>query len=204
MSTKTTELYLVRHGRTDWNALGLLQGKIERELDEEGRRQAQKVAEEFADIPFSTIYSSTMVRARQTAEIIALTRGCVVTPIEGLHERSYGTCEGMDHTVYEQKFMKEIAKGKSLPLEEYLRHQIAEGYETAQEVIDRALPRLKEIEQKHRGEKVLIVCHGGIIRTLVIYLLKKPDLEFSIPNGGHIRLLSGKELFNVFYEEVLP
>lgn len=204
MPIKTTELYLVRHGRTDWNALGLLQGKIERELDEEGRRQAQEVAEAFANIPFSAIYSSTMVRARQTAEIIALKQGLTVAPIEGLHECSYGPCEGMDRMVYEQKFVKEIAERKNLPLEKFLRYRMAEGYETAQEMIDRILPRLKEIKQRHPGEKALIVSHGGIIRTLVIYLLQKPDLNFSIPNGGHIKLLSDKETFNVLgYEEAL-
>ncbi len=204
MSIKPTELYLIRHGRTDWNALQLLQGNVERELDEEGRSQAQVVAEEFANVPLAAVYSSTMIRAKQTAAIIASNLGLINTPIDGLHECRYGPYEGMSRMEYEQKFIKEIAARKRLPIEHFLCYRIAEGVETPQEIIDRVLPCLKEIEKRHRGEKIAIVCHGGVIRSLVVYFLQKPDLNFFIRNGGHIKLVFDKEAFHVFgYEEAL-
>jgi 2,3-bisphosphoglycerate-dependent phosphoglycerate mutase len=191
----TTELYLVRHGRTDWNAMQLLQGTIERELDEEGIKQAHEVSLAFASHSLAAIYSSTMVRAKQTADIIASKHTLAVQSIEGLHECRYGICEGMMKDEYEAKFSKELEERKSLPFEQYLHYRIAEGFETAQEILDRVLPSLKEIEKKHRGKKVLIVCHGGIMRIMVNHCLQIPNSDCNIPNGGHIRLLYDGELF---------
>ena len=194
---KTTELYLLRHGRTDWNAKQLLQGTIERELDEEGIRQAHEVSLVFASFTWAAIYSSKMVRAKQTAEIIASKYGLAIQPVEGLHECRYGICEGMPKEEYEAKFMKEIQEKKSLPFEKYLHYRIAEGFETAQEILNRVLPRLEEIEERHRGEKVLIVCHGGVMRIVANYCLQIPNSDFSIPNGGYIRLLyDNNSLYN--------
>jgi broad specificity phosphatase PhoE len=65
-----TELLLVRHGETDWNAEGRLQGHTDRPLNEYGRRQAQRLADELAGEELEAIYSSDLARARETAEIV--------------------------------------------------------------------------------------------------------------------------------------
>ena len=70
---------------------------------------------------------------------------------------------------------------------------------SAKEILDRVLPSLKEIEKEHRGKKILIVCHGGVMRTIANHCLQISNSDCNIPNGGHIRLFydGERELFTL-------
>src|SRR6476661_9887592 len=90
-----TTLLLVRHGETDWNADGRLQGHTDRPLSDFGRRQARQLAEELAEEKLDAIYASDLSRARETAEIVGVRLGLGVVIDPGLREKDWGTWEGL-------------------------------------------------------------------------------------------------------------
>ncbi|HWX09771.1 MAG TPA: histidine phosphatase family protein, partial [Gaiellaceae bacterium] len=83
-------LLLVRHGETDWNAEGRLQGHTDRPLNEHGRRQAHALAERLAGDDIAAVYASDLARARETAEILGAKLGLPVSRDAGLRERDWG------------------------------------------------------------------------------------------------------------------
>jgi broad specificity phosphatase PhoE len=137
---------LVRHGETDWNADGRLQGQTDRPLSEFGRQQARRLADELAAEDLEAIYSSDLARARETAEIVGARVGLPVMLDRGLREKDWGTWEGL--TAVERDRV-EFA---------------GESTEAHQERILRALQRISE---RHPGDgSVLVVTHGGSMRRV--------------------------------------
>ena len=140
-----TTLLLVRHGETDWNADGRLQGHTDRPLSEYGRRQARRLAEELVDEPLDAIYASDLARARETAEIVGERLTLPVMLDRDLREKDWGTWEGLT------------------PAERDRVELVGESTEAHQERILRALAR---IAQRHPGARVLVVTHGGSMRRV--------------------------------------
>jgi broad specificity phosphatase PhoE len=91
-----TTLLLVRHGETDWNAEGRLQGHTDMPLNDLGRRQARALADELAGDGIEAVYSSDLARASETAEIVAERLGLPVGLDPDLREKDWGTWEGAD------------------------------------------------------------------------------------------------------------
>jgi broad specificity phosphatase PhoE len=141
-----TRLLLVRHGETDWNADGRLQGQTDRPLSEFGRQQARRLADELAAEDLEAIYSSDLARARETAEIVGARVGLPVMLDRGLREKDWGTWEGLTAV---ERARVEFA---------------GESTEAHQERILRALQRISE---RHPGDgSVLVVTHGGSMRRV--------------------------------------
>ena len=141
-----TTLLLVRHGETDWNAEGRLQGHTDRPLSDYGRRQAQRLAEELDGDELEVIYSSDLARARETAAIVSKRLGLPVELDPDLREKDWGTWEGL--TAVERDRVEFVG----------------ESTETHQERILRALHRISE---RHPGDaRVLVVTHGGSMRRV--------------------------------------
>jgi probable phosphoglycerate mutase len=140
-----TTLLLVRHGETDWNADGLLQGHTDRPLSDFGRRQARQLAEELEGEPFDAIYASDLARARETAEIAGERLGLPVVLDPDLREKDWGTWEGL--TAVERDRVEFVG----------------EPTEAHQERMLRALTRIAE---RHPGGRVLVVTHGGSMRRV--------------------------------------
>src|SRR5438128_960886 len=90
-----TTLLLVRHGETDWNADGRLQGHTDWPLNEYGRTQAKKLAEQLDGDGVAAIYASDLSRARETAEILGGRLGLAVVVDADLREKNWGTWEGL-------------------------------------------------------------------------------------------------------------
>jgi broad specificity phosphatase PhoE len=88
-----TELLLVRHGETDWNAAGRLQGHTDRPLSDYGREQARRLADELTGEEFEAIYASDLTRARETAEIVGERLHLPVVLDPDLREKNWGTWE---------------------------------------------------------------------------------------------------------------
>jgi broad specificity phosphatase PhoE len=141
-----TTLLLARHGETDWNADGRLQGQTDRPLSDYGRRQARRLAEELADEELEAIYASDLSRARETADIVGERLGLPVALDPDLREKDWGTWEGL--TAVERDRVEFVG----------------ESTETHQERILRALRR---ISGRHPGDGlVLVVTHGGSMRRV--------------------------------------
>lgn len=139
-------LMLVRHGETDWNADGRLQGQTDRPLSDFGRAQARQLADELEPERFAAIYSSDLSRARETADAVGERLELPVVLDPDLRERDWGTWEGL--TAVERDRVEFVG----------------ESTEAHQERILRALRRISE---RHPGDgQVLVVTHGGSMRRV--------------------------------------
>ena len=138
-----TRLLLVRHGETDWNAEGRLQGHTDRPLSDYGRRQAQALAEELADEPLDALYASDLARARETAEIVGARLGLPVVLEPDLREKNWGTWEGLTPTE---------------------RAEVEFVGESTEQHEERTLGALRRIAERHPGGRILVVTHGGSVR----------------------------------------
>jgi broad specificity phosphatase PhoE len=140
-----TELLLVRHGETDWNAEGKLQGHTDRPLNDYGRRQAQALADKLAGESIDAVYASDLSRARETAEILGAKLGLPVAVDPDLREKDWGNWEG-------------------LTSEERL-HIEFEG-ETSEAHRDRTLGAVQRIVERHPEGRIVVVTHGGSLRRI--------------------------------------
>jgi broad specificity phosphatase PhoE len=139
-----TELLLVRHGETDWNADGRLQGQTDRPLNDFGRRQAQRLGEQLQGERLVAIYSSDLARARETAEIVGERLGLPVVLDSGLREKDWGNWEGL--TAVERDRVEFVGESTEA-------HQ------------ERTLDALRRISERHPDDgRVLVVTHGGSMR----------------------------------------
>ena len=162
-----TTLLLTRHGETDWNLEGRWQGHSDRPLTERGREQARELAALLEDV--DTIYSSDLARARETAEIAGERLGVEVRVDPRLRERGFGAWEGLTSD--------EVERGYA---DEHRRWRAGEGHgaddaEPYAEFSARIHAFVADVLQRHPGETVLVVAHGGSIR--VIHALAR-DLDY--------------------------
>ena len=157
-----TRLVFLRHGRTEWNNLGKLQGQADTSLDEVGVRQAEGAARFFADWSFAACYASDRRRALSTAEIVAAPHGLEVVPDARLQEINVGTWSG--------KTSAEVSLEMPDFVDLYTRgidfRRSATG-ETLVEMTARALPAVREIAERHEGQRVLIVSHGLLLANVI-------------------------------------
>jgi broad specificity phosphatase PhoE len=167
----TLRIYLARHGQTDWNAERRLQGQSDTHLDETGRRQASQLAEFMRPIPLDAVYSSTLHRSRETAEIVR--GGKMLTSLDGLREQSLGKFEGLrlagEDTVLVAEFWRRIAD----PADRL------DGGESAEQMFQRVRQTVASIRQRHSSGSILIVGHGGtnqmILRSLLDLTMEQAD-----------------------------
>ena len=176
------QLCIVRHGETDWNSQGILQGWIDVPLNALGRRQARAMAAQFDRTGFSAIWSSPLIRARETAEIIApLIRLPFPRFHDGLMERNFGIFQGIPKS--------ELAELNPVELQLILKRNPAghfEGGETMDEFADRILEALVSIGSLHTGQKVLVIAHGWVMDVITRHingLPRKAILNMKRKNG---------------------
>lgn len=157
-----TIIGLIRHGVTDWNQQGRMQGQNDIPLNNDGREQAKLLGKRLAEEQWDFIYASNMKRARETAEIIADMMGKSLSAAdERLRERTFGRIDG---TTEVERLEKWGPQWRSLE----------HGGELEANVLARAMDFLNEIERKHRGKRVLVVTHGAVIAIVLRNLF--PDL----------------------------
>lgn len=119
------KLYIVRHGETDWNKARRVQGFSDIPLNEYGRHLARETAEGMKDIPFDLAYTSPLVRARETAEIILAGREIPLIESNGIKEMGFGEYEGMCISGKEKR--RKVKRSKnSLSIRGILSRQRAE------------------------------------------------------------------------------
>ena len=149
-----TTILLARHGETDWNAEGRVQGHTDRPLNEAGIEQAQELAEELADERIDAVYASDLARALDTARAVAEPRGLSVTPLIGLRERNFGTWEGL----LDEEILERFPEAQTGPWGDD---------ETPEQLEERVFEALFQIAASHQGGQVLVVSHGGPMRAML-------------------------------------
>lgn len=156
--------YFLRHGETDWNKQGLMQGHTDIPLNETGRAQARAAVTALSRMPIDYIVASPLVRAHETAEIVnsVLQKPLIVD--EGIKERHFGSMEGVTHAEMDRQRSAWMADG-SLVAEENGYPCPPEG-EPYGDFKTRTLETLTKHLDGAKGGNVLFVAHGGVYRVL--------------------------------------
>ena len=172
--------YLVRHGETDWNARKIVQGTTDIPLNERGLEQAAAARELMKDVPLDIIYSSPLIRALRTAEIINECHGVPIISEPRLREREYGIFEAKSYAEY-----------PGVAFWDYEKNTRFEGAETAREVFARVYRCLDDIRRDHSGKCVMLTMHGGAARAVHCYFngfpKDRPMKTIYTPNAQPIR-----------------
>lgn len=164
-----TTFYIVRHGETEANRDGITQGHIDMPLTEEGISQACQTAEKLCHVHFDAVYSSDLLRAQRTAEIIILERQLAIKTTEALRERNWGKYDGKPVDIFLQESKEAFEVFEKLTHEEKLSFHFAD-VETHEDIAVRLIRFLREIAVTHDGQNILISTHGGIMRAFLIRL----------------------------------
>lgn len=181
-------IFLVRHGQTDYNVEGRIQGDLPVPINKQGIKQAKNLAKKFKEIAITHIYSSPLLRARQTAEIISKSHKLKIKFENGFKERGMGVLKNTTHEERMRKyphFMKEREKkliDSSAPRGETIRH-----------LIIRAMKAFYKVIKRHKlGDRLIVVSHGGTIRAIVHMLHNGKPIEFwhtsTLDNAGIVEV----------------
>lgn len=167
------EIYLIRHGQTDWNKAGRFQGQTDIPLNDTGRRQAKSLRESLKEhMPFDRMISSDLSRARETAAIINEGYECPIVIDAAFRELCFGKWEGLVFDQIKNDYPLEARYWATAP---HLLH-IAGG-ESLQELFGRVWPRFIYWTQQKDYRSMAFVCHGGTCGALLCGLLNKPLSE---------------------------
>lgn len=182
-------LYIMRHGKTDWNERRKLQGITDIPLNDSGRQMAKEAAEEYKDVHFDICFCSPLVRAKETAKILLEGRDVPIVFDDRLKEMGFGTFEGVENCFdipdspikvfffHPEDYNVPVEGGESLDL----------VFERVKDFLDEtALPLVEA------GKDVLIVAHGALNSCIVSTVRKLPREQLwseGIPNCKLIRLI---------------
>jgi len=195
-------IFLIRHGETIWNSEMKLQGHTDIPLSDTGVAQAKALAQRLASQAISAVYCSDLGRAVETASHIAVSRGLEMIPQKALRELNFGRWEGLTFSQIKEQYGDLVQRWWATPLSVDVP-----GGEGLSGLASRVVQAVKEIVEKHQGEQVAVVCHGGPIRSLVCTVLNmdlnkywkiRQDnaalniIDFSDWNGGVVALLNDR------------
>ena len=181
-----TILSFIRHGETDWNLQQRFQGQIDVPLNATGHAQAARLAARLAATPADHLYSSDLLRARETAAGLERAWGREALPLPALREQSFGLLEGLDVPTIRTRHPALWA--------EWLLHHAdyaLPGGESLRQFHARVLEAVHELASAHAGRHVVVVTHGGVLDMLwrSAHGLSLDGLRAcAIPNTGINRL----------------
>ena len=158
---QATRIIAIRHGETAWNVDARIQGQIDIELNETGRWQAQRVAQALVDEPISAVYSSHLLRAWETARVIAQHNRLAAEPCADLRERSFGVFEGMTFPEVEAAWPDQARCWRRREPD-----WAPEGGESLAQLQARIVQTTSTLAQRHAGEQIVLVAHGGVMDML--------------------------------------
>lgn len=203
------KIYLVRHGETDWNKAGRFQGSENIPLNQYGIELAEVTSEGMKEIPIDIIYTSPLIRARKTAEIMRRDRRIEIIEDDRLKEMSFGRFEGAD--------IREARADKEHGLHDFISNPgiyRAKDGENFEDVIARCHSFIDEIllPREKNYDSVMVAAHGALIRCFLRCIEDRPLSEFwgGVPQGncavtiveledGQLRILEEGKLY--YYKE---
>ncbi len=159
------KIYLIRHGETDSNKNGIIQGHLDTNLSELGVEQAKKLANRLKDYSFDKIFSSDLKRAADTAKAIQKFHNTKIEFDSRLRERSFGDFSGKKSTEINWDLLGDDIYNRS-----------PKNGESINEHIKRVQKFIDELKSNYLNENILIVSHGGTINA-ILYILLKINLE---------------------------
>ncbi|MGN0318517.1 MAG: histidine phosphatase family protein [Lachnospira sp.] len=182
-------LYIMRHGKTDWNERKKLQGRTDIPLNEEGMAMAKAAADEYKDIHFDVCYCSPLKRAQQTAGLVLEGRNIPIITDDRLVEMSFGEYEGIENSF----------AIPDCPINVFFRNPEkyttpVEGAESMDEMFKRTGEFLSQVvyPDLEQGKDILIVGHGAMNSSIVCQVKNLPLEKFwseGIKNCKLMRLL---------------
>ncbi len=165
-------LLLIRHGETDWNSEGRIQGHTDTPLNERGIEQAERLAARLASDAIDAVYTSPLVRARVTADRIAHAHGFAAIPDDRLKEKYLGDLEGITGEEFEQQHAELYRAWRASAV-----HYPLPGEETPSALQQRVQAFLDHVRGEHPdGVQVAVVSHGG---TLAMFLATLIGLDIN-------------------------
>ncbi len=162
-------LYLIRHGETEWNKSGRYQGSTDVALSEAGLAQAEKVKEYFRNIPLDGVISSTLSRAKVTAQGIADTHDLPLETTPALKELCFGDWEGKSFSEIDVLWPGMMDEMYHAPDEVRLPH--GESFLDCQK---RTMAFIKELIARGDNKSYVIVSHGAALRTIICAMMEIP------------------------------
>jgi 2,3-bisphosphoglycerate-dependent phosphoglycerate mutase len=184
------QVIIVRHGQTEWNTRGIRQGNLDSRLTEKGFAQAKALAQRLAREQFTALYSSDLGRALQTAKEVSRVTGHEIITDARLRERHLGIFQGLSGEEIKQRHPEEYKLHRSLGPD-----YVIPGGESVKQQVARNISYLNEIGEKHLGETIVVVTHGGVLSGLFRH-------TFSIPFNAPRRFEFTNAGLNIFaYEE---
>lgn len=175
--------YLVRHGETEFNTKKILQGHLDSPLTEKGIADAKLLGQKLKNIRFDLVFSSDLLRAKRTAEIITSEKKLAIESTKILRERSFGELEGKPYDALKAYYelIDKLKSQKKVTLNKY-------SIEEDEIVVNRLITFLRETAITHPGKKILVVTHGGIMRIFLKHLGFMNLVSGSVGNLAIIKL----------------
>lgn len=187
------KFYIVRHGETAWNVEHRIQGQKDSPLTKNGINQAKSTADVFKEVDFDKVYSSDLLRAKRTAELIALEKELAVNTSKLLRERLFGRFQGKKYIEFKEELKEKLAKRNRLAKDQRFKYKLSNDIESDEELVSRLITFLRETAVANEKKNILIVTHGGTMRILLIHLGWAEYEELpsgAIGNTGYIILES--------------
>jgi broad specificity phosphatase PhoE len=178
----STTLYFVRHGQTDWNVQGKLQGHADFPLNQAGRQEAEDLSERIREMDFDVCFSSDLQRAMETARILSATRPLIIQPVPTLRGRDFGLMEGRQFS----ELLEYEKEGQSFP-----------NIESYEEVQKRIFPLFHDIVSHYPGATVLIVTHGSVIRSFLARLLHIDSPSIQLKNLATLQVVASNGQYEI-------
>lgn len=163
-----TNIFIARHGETEYNRTGRIQGRgINVSINDTGKRQAKAIAEALRDTKINHIFSSSLKRSIETADIVSSHLNVPVQSYPELDEMNFGIIEGKPINEIGSQLEELHSNWKSGQTGFAL-----DNGESPDDVLERVLMRMDELTREHSGKNVLYVLHGRLIRILLAHWLE--------------------------------
>ena len=185
--TEPTRILAIRHGETAWNVDGRIQGHLDVVLNDTGRWQARRAALALRSESISAVYASDLARACETAQAICNVHNLALTLHTGLRERAFGAFEGKTFAEVEALWPEDAQRWRKREVD-----FAPQGGESLLQFRQRVEQALRSIAQRHPGEQIVLVSHGGVM-----------DMLYRIATGQELRAPRTWELGNAAINRLL-
>ena len=162
--------YIVRHGETEANVKGVLQGQSDSPLTKAGKLQTKEASIKLSHIHFDEAFSSDLYRAKHTADLLLLGRKISLKTSERLRERGFGKHEGKSYKETVSELKNLWTQYERLSNEEKFKFKFRQEGESDEELAIRMITLIRELGVTYPSKTILIVSHGGIMKAFLIHL----------------------------------